>query len=192
MILNITSDDIYAPILLASGLALLGWFLREQWLNYLTRRSINLYLKESIKDAIFSMIGNPQEEDIGQIDKLKDWLDISNGRNEYLTVTYFPLFTTEFFKSFPKQRLRSAYWRKDKFMTLMNVIGYIDGFEGRKPRDIQQNWIDWIEVHKKECEVTPYYNCDSVAYEIRMCHSNLEHIRVMAEKLLVEVNKILS
>jgi hypothetical protein len=171
-------------------LGTLGWWLLEIRRNKNIRKSINLFLVEVLKPVIVSLKDTQENNRKSLIDEMKDFVDLEKG-DSYLKTSYFPLFNSKFFTSFQEIQLRLAYKSSEKYVALLEVKGYLDGFQGRMPHDVQQDWIKFIEEHKKICK-TDILSCESVKYQTRMFQDNLDSSREMAERMLNEINKAIS
>jgi hypothetical protein len=182
--------EIIIPIIATAIIGLLGWYLLELRANYVIRKSVKTFLNEVIKPIILTIKDPADDGSYGQIDKVYDFVDLSNGDKE-LSTTHFPLFNSNFLKSFPMNRLRVAYRNSERFVSLMNVIGYLDGFQNRMPNDIQKQWVDHINEHQKECTVNIRV-CAVVQYQTKLFQSNLEHTRDMAKNLIEEIDKAIA
>jgi hypothetical protein len=179
--------EILVPILSTALIGVLGWYLIELRTNYVIRKTVKTFLIEVIKPIVLTIKDESDNGEKSQIDKVHDFVDLSKG-DQFLTTSHFPLFNSNLLKGFPINRLRVSYYNSERFVALMNVIGYLDGFQNRMPNDIQKQWVDFINQHQKECKVS-IKRCAGVRSETRLYQSNLEHTKDMAEKLLIEIEK---
>ncbi|PCI96057.1 MAG: hypothetical protein COB15_11460 [Flavobacteriales bacterium] len=175
------------PVLATAIIGFFGWYFLQLRTSYVIRKSVKTFLDQVIKPVILDIKDTSEDGTKGEMDKVYDFVDLSNGYNE-LTTSHFPLFNSNFLKSFPMSRLRVAYRNSDRFVSLMNVIGYLDGFQNRMPNDIQKQWIDFINKHKKECEVN-IRDCNAVQYQTKLFQSNIDNTRNMAKNLFEEIEK---
>jgi hypothetical protein len=182
--------EIFLSVLATGILGLLGWFLHERRQNYVARKSVKIFLIDVIKPVISALKDSHGEGEKGMIDKMIDFVDLSKG-DSFMKLSYYPLFNTNFFQGFPQNRLRLAHGNRARYVALLEVIGYLDGFQGRMPHEIQRDWVDFINEHQKECK-TDIKLCRGVRHETMIFQSNLESTRDMAEKMLIEINKVIS
>jgi hypothetical protein len=178
--------EILKTVLPTILIGVVGWYILEFRRNYFIKKSVKTFLNEVIKPIALNLKDESEGGEKSQIDKVFDFVDLSNG-DKYLSTSHFPLFNSNVLKSFPINRLSVCY-KSEPFLALMNVIGYLDGFQDRMPTDIQKQWIDFINVHKKECKVDIQI-CAAVKHQTKLYQSNLDHTRDMAEKLLKEIEK---
>lgn len=175
----------------ATGLlGLLGWYLLECRQNRVVHKSVNIFLVDVIIPVIKALKDTDEDGQKSLIDKMIDFVDLSKGET-FMKLTYYPLFNSDFFQGFPQNRLRLAYGKKDKYIALLEVKGYLDGFQGRMPHQVQKNWVDFINEHQKECK-TDIKLCRGVKHQTMIYQSNLNSTREMAEKMLAEINKVIA
>lgn len=177
--------------ILATGLlGVIGWFLIELRQKHFEKKVIDTFLIEVIKPVIVAIAKGKKPDQKSQIDEIFDFVDLSNG-SQAPSISHFPLFNSNLLKSFPLHRLRITYGSNKKFVALMNITGYLDGFQGRMPNDIQKQWSDFINKHQKECEVD-ILKCSAVKEQTKLYQENLDHTREMAKKLMIEINTVIN
>jgi hypothetical protein len=170
-------------------LGLVGWYLLEWRQNYVVRKTVKIYLIDVLIPVVKALKDPGEDGDKSLIDKMIDFVDVSKGESVMKT-SYYPLFNSDFFKAFPENRLMLAHKKKEKYVALLEVKGYLDGFQGRMPHQVQKNWVDFINDHQQICK-TNIETCRSVRHETRIYQSNLESSREMAERLMIEINKVI-
>ena len=178
------------PVLIAALLTFIGWLYNQGRQNRILRKSVRVFLVEIIRPHVLELKDPKENGEKSLIDKMINFVDLSKGDSGIVNIKYNPLFNSSFFQGYSHNELRLAHRKKDKYIALVNIIGYLDGFQGRLPYQVQRNWVDWVDQHKKECK-TELLICQGVKHQTKVFQNNLERSKDMANHLLELIDKVL-